>query len=171
MKYRVPVSLPLILAAMLVPAFAFSQIQPAPDSADPLYFVRIAADATANIQHDADGRLGIYVSEQNWAEGLKDGDLGPFLKIKDAKPGRSAACLFTLAKDSAVCVYFDGKSAFGVAAVKAGDGGSIKPEDISAAYKAITKDMLKKSDKELHFNPGDVNTDDGVVLPAFIVAK
>ena len=174
MKSRVLV--PLIFAGILATTFAIAQNQPATQNTetqntDPLYFVRIAADVTANLQHDADGRLGIYVSDQNWAEGLKDSDLGPFLKIKEAKPGRSAAFLFSPAKDSAVCVYFDGKSAFGMVAVKAGGGGSIKPEDISAAYKEINKDMLKKSDKELHFSSTEVNTDDGVALPAFMVAK
>ena len=183
MKSRVLV--PLIFAGILAATFAIAQNQPATQNTetqntDPLYFVRIAADVTANLQHDADGRLGIYVSDQNWAEGLKDSDLGPFLKIKEAKPGRSAAFLFSPAKDSAVCVYFDGKSAFGVVAVKAGEGGSIKlrgwpcpphPTEISAAYHEINPALLKTSDQELHFSPTDVNTDDGVALPAFMVAK
>ena len=174
MKSRVLVS--VVFAGMLVAVFAAAQTLPTPQrsevqNADTLYFIKIAADVTANLQQTSDGRLAIFVSDQNWAEGLKDSDLGPFLKVKEAKPGRSAAFLFTPAKDAAVCVYFDGKSAFGVVAVKAGAGGSIKADDITAAFKPITKEMLKKSDKEPHFNPTDVNTDDGVSLPAFLVEK
>ncbi|HEY6971235.1 MAG TPA: hypothetical protein VJA94_18640 [Candidatus Angelobacter sp.] len=174
MKSRVRIS--LLFAGMFVAAFALAQNQPAPknpdaQSADPLFFIKIAADVTANVQPFSEGRLAIYVSEQNWAEGLKDSDLGPFLKVKEAKAGRSAAFLFNEARDLAVCVYFDGKSAFGVVAVKAGTSGGIKPEDIAAAYKPITKDMLKKGIEEPHFSPSDVNTDDGVALPAFIVTK
>src|SRR5689334_1806217 len=99
MKYRVP--LPLILAAMLVPALAFSQTLPAPDNSDSLAFVKVAVNVGGNVQSDSlVGRLAIYISEKNWAETLKDGDLGPFLKVKEAKPGRSAACIFTNEKDA-----------------------------------------------------------------------
>src|SRR5215467_505577 len=104
MKSRVLVSLlfaGLLAAAQSQPSTQNTEAQ----NTDPLYFVRIAADVTVNVQQLGEGRLGIYVSDKNWAEGLKDGDLGPFLKIKEAKPGRSAAFLFNQAKDLAVCVY------------------------------------------------------------------
>jgi hypothetical protein len=185
MKFKALLSLLLVIA--LVTAVAVAQNQPAPQNPpaqqnnnapqpevqnnDPLYFVKIAADVTANLQGAADNRLGIYVSDKDWAEGAKDSDLGPFLKFKEAKPGRSAAFLFNEAKDQAVCVYFDGKSAFGVAAVKTTGGAAIKQDDIAAAFKPISDAMLKKNDQQLHFNPTDVNTDDGVQLPAFVVLK
>lgn len=170
MKYRVP--LPLILAAMLVPVLAFSQTLPAPDNSDSLAFVKVAADVGGNVQSDSlAGRLAIYISDKNWAEGLKDGDLGPFLKVKEAKPGRSAACIFNDAKDAAICVYFDGKEPFGVVALKAGAGGGFKPADISAAFKPVSKDMLEKGSQGLQFNPIEINTDDGVALPGFVIAK
>lgn len=165
----------LLLTVMLVTVLATAQNQPATantEKADPLDFVKIAADVARNVQQGSvDGYLGIYVSEQNWAEGLKDSDLGPFLKLKEAKAGRSAAFLFTSAKDKAVCVYFDGKSPFGMVAVQAAAGGSIKPEDISAGFKPVSKDMLKKSEQQMQFNQTDINTDDGVSLPAFLIAK
>jgi hypothetical protein len=173
MKSRVLIS--LLLTGILIPALATAQNQPATagnEGTDPLYFVKIAADIARNVQQGSlEGYLAIYMSEQNWAEGLKDSDLGPFLKIKEAKPGRSVAFLFTGAKDKAICVYFDGKSPFGVVAVHAGADGSIKPDDISAAFKPVSKDMLKKSDQELQFNKADVNTDDGVSLPAYQITK
>ena len=141
------------------------------DKNDPLSFIKVAADVAGNVQHETvNNSLGLYIDEGNWASGLKDSDLGPFLKLKETKPGRSAACLFSQAKDSAVCVYFDGRSPFGVVAVKAGANGSIAPEAVSAAYKAVSKEMLKHT-AELNFTPTDLATDDGQPLPAFVVAK
>jgi hypothetical protein len=170
MKLRVVGS--IIVAAALVAAGA-AQNQPNPEKSvkkDPLAFVKIAADVAGHVQHDTvNGSLAIYLDEQNWAAGLKDSDLGPFLKVKEAKPGRSAACLFSPAKDAAVCVYFDGDSAFGVAAVRAGSSGKIEPSEITAAYKPVSNEMLKKGDEELKFSESDVATDDGQPLPAFVV--
>ena len=141
------------------------------DKNDPLSFIKVAADVAGNVQHETlNNSLGLYIDESNWTSGLKDSDLGPFLKLKEAKPGRSAACLFSQAKDSAVCVYFDGQSPFGVAAVKAGANGSIAPEAVSAAYKAVSKEMLKHT-AEMSFNPTNLSTDDGQPLPAFVVAR
>lgn len=172
MKYRTPASLVLILAATFIPSLALAQNQPAADAADPLSFVKTATDIAGNVQHDSlVGRLAIYISEKNWAEGLKDGDLGPFLKIKDAKAGRSAACIFTNEKDAAICVYFDGKDPFGVVAAKTSAGAAFKPEDISVAYKPVSKDMLKKGDQQFDFNNIELNTDDGTALPAFQIVK
>ncbi len=166
------VSVWLFLAALLLPGFGAAQNQPAPEKSGPLFFVKIAADIAGNVQPSGpDSYLGIFVSEQNWAAGLKDSDLGPFLKLKEAKPGRSAAFLFTAEKDAAVCVFFDGKSPFGVAAVRVKSGGSIQASDIEAAYKPVSKEMLKKGAQEWRFNENNVNTDDGVSLPGFVVAK
>jgi hypothetical protein len=172
MKHSVPVSLVLIFAAILVPALAFSQIQPAPDNAEPLSFVKTATDIAGNVQSDSlAGRLAIYISQDHWADGLKDGDLGPFLKVKEAKAGRSAVCIFNDTKDAVICVYFDGKEPFGVVALKTTAAGSFKPADISAAFKPVSKDMLEKSGQELKFNSTEVNTDDEVALPGFLIVK
>lgn len=172
MKYRVSVSLPLILAAMLIPVLAFSQTQPATDNADPLSFVKTATDIAGNVQSDSlAGRLAIYISDKNWPDGLKDGDLGPFLKVKEAKAGRSAACIFNDEKNAVICVYFDGKDPFGVVAAKASAGGGFKPADISAAFKPVSKDMLEKGGQELKFNTAEVNTDDGTTLPGYLIVK
>jgi hypothetical protein len=149
---------------------AGAQNQPDQEKKEPLSFAKIAANVAGNVQHrTVNGTLAIYVSEQNWAAGLKDGDLGPFLKLKEAKPGRSAACLFSQSKDIAVCVYFDGNTPFGVTAVEAGASGKLEASDIAAAYKPVSKDMLKKGAEELSFTPVGINTDDGQALPAFLV--
>jgi hypothetical protein len=166
MQSRIIVS--LIFGALLASTLAAAQNRPDAEKPDPLFFAKIAANVAGNVQHDSlDNHLAIYISQENWADGLKDGDLGPFLKLRDAKPGRSAACVFSGNKDAAVCVYFDGKSPIGMAAVRAGSGGSIQPDDVLAAYKDISKDMLKKGGQEWHFIENPVNADDGASLPAF----
>lgn len=162
----------LFTAVILMSVLATAQNQPVSEKMDPLSFMKIAADVAGNVQHNSlDGYLGVYVNDQNWAAGLKDSDLGSFLKLKEAKAGRSAAFFFSTAKDAVICVYFDGKSPFGVVAVQAGANGSLQASDISAAYKEVSKDMLKKGEQEWHFAENEVNTDDGVALPAFLVGK
>ncbi|HEY6306948.1 MAG TPA: hypothetical protein VI488_10885 [Candidatus Angelobacter sp.] len=147
-----------------------SNAKPGLERREPLFFVKIAADVAGNVQQSPlNGFLGLYVSSENWGSGLKDSDLGPFMKVKEAKPGRSAACLFSDARDVAICVYFDGETPFGVAAVKAGASGKIEASDVAAAYKDLSKDMLKKGDQEFHFEPNDVATDDGQPIPGFLV--
>lgn len=146
--------------------------EPAPETKDPLFFVKTAANVAGNVQTQSlDGYLGIYVDDKNWSDGLKDSDLGSFLKVKEAQPGRSAAFLFSGSKDSAICVYFDGDTPFGVAAVKAGPSGQIQAADVPAAYKTVSKEMLIKGSAELDFHSSDINTDEGTPLPAFLVSS
>lgn len=170
MKFRSSVS--FFLAGACLAALAIAQNPPAPDKdkKDPLVFVETAAAVANNLHHGSLANyLGIYIDATNWASGLKDGDLGPFLKAQEAKPNRSAACLFSSAKDAAVCVYFDGDKAYGAAAVHAGANGKIEDKDIAAAYKTVTKEMLEKGGAKLRFEEGDVNTDDGVPLPSYVI--
>jgi hypothetical protein len=169
MKTKVAVT--IMLAGMLA-VLAGAGTSQNTESKDPLYLATIAADVAGNVQSKSlNGFLAIYVDPKNWAAGLKDSDLGPFLKVKEAKAGRSATCLFSDAKDAVICVYFDGDTAFGVAAVTAGASGKIEDKDIAAAYKTVSKEMLKKSDAVLTFTPGDVSTDDGTPLPGFQIAS
>jgi hypothetical protein len=177
MKARIALSLLAVLltvtlaAAQNPPAAKPGAEKPPAEKKDPLFFVKIATDVAGNVQQTPlNGFLGLYIDSQNWASGLKDSDLGPFLKAQEAKPGRSAACLFSNSKDVAVCVYFDGDTPFGVAAVKAGASGTIAASDVSAAYKAISKEMLKKGEQEMRFEQGDISMDDGQALPAFQIA-
>ncbi len=169
MKTRIVVF--IIFAGMLA-ALATAQNQPDAGGKEPLFFVRIAADVAGNVQSQSlNGFIAIYIAQKDWTAGLKDSDLGPFLKVKEAKAGRSAVCMFSDAKDAAICVYFDGDTPFGVAAVRAGASGKIEDKDVAAAYKAVTKEMLKKGDAELHFDPTDLNTDDGTPLPGFQITS
>src|SRR5258708_28760442 len=113
----------------------------------------------------------MYLEPEKWEAGLKDSDLGPFLKLKEQKPGRSAVCFFPQSKNAAIVVYFDGGTAFGMTAVKAGASGKIEASDISAGYKAVTKKMLKTTGQELHFNQVQINLDDGTPLIAYVTTK
>jgi hypothetical protein len=168
MKVKV-LTLVILVVGFLASAGAQNQADQAKDA---LVFVKIAATVASNVQHDTvNGSTGIYIDEEHWGTASKDGDLGPFVKVKEAKPGRSAACLFSESKDAAVCVYFDGKSAFGVAAVKAPAGSKIEAEAVAAAYKPVSKDMLKKGNEELNFRPAEVATDEGQPVPAFLVTS
>jgi hypothetical protein len=168
MKFRVVVSLMLAMVAVL----AMAQNQPNAEKKTPLFFARIAADVAGNVQGQSlNGFTVIYLDQKNWTAALKDSDLGPFLKVKEAKPGRSAACLFSGRKDSAICVYFDGEVPFGVAAIRAGASGKIEAGNVTAAYKAVSKEMLKNGDEALSFTPGAVASDDGTPLPAFQISS
>ena len=168
MKFRTTIA--LILAGACLAALAVAQNAPAADKdkKDPLVFVQTAADVAGNLGHESlNNYLGIFIDPKNWAAGLKDGDLGPFLKAQEAKPDRSAACLFSSSKDAAICVYFNGDKAYGVSAVHAGNSGKIEDKDVTAAYKAVTKDLLEKTSAKLRFDESGVNTDDGVALPGY----
>lgn len=176
MDMKIRTIIALFLACACLSALAIAQNLPSPDKKndparmDALAFVQTAADVANNLRHNEslNNYLGIYIDSKNWAAGLKDGDLGPFLKSQPAKDDRSAACFFSDAKDAAVCVFFDGEKAYGAAAVHATNG-KIEDKDVSAAYKILTKDLLEKSGAKLRFAQSDIATDDGVPLPAFQV--
>jgi hypothetical protein len=172
MKFRTTIS--LLLAGAFLAGLATAQNPPAADKSkdsakmDSLAFVQTAADVAGNLHHGSlDNYLGIYIDAKTWPDGLKDGDLGPFLKGQEAKPDRSAACLFSSAKDAAVCVYFDGEKAYGAASVHAGSSGKIEDKDVASAYKIVTKELLEKASAKLRFEATEVNADDGAALPAF----
>lgn len=153
-------------------SFALAQL--APEKDDALPFIKTAADVAGNVQQQSLANFtAIYVEEQKWADESKDGDLGPFLKLKDAsaKPGRSAVCFFSQEKDAATCVYFDGKSPFGVVTVKSANGGAIPAGDVPAAYKPVSKDMLKGDHNWQFTKIQGINTDQGVALTAYQVGS
>ena len=167
MKLRTTIA--LILASACLASLAFAQNPPAADKdkKDPLVFVQTAANVAGNLSHESlNNYIGIFIDPKNWAAGLKDSDLGPFLKAQEAKPDRSAACLFSGSKDAAICVYFDGDKAYGATAVHAANG-KMEDKDVAAAYKPVTKELLEKTSAKLHFEESGVNTDDGVALPGY----
>jgi hypothetical protein len=170
MKFKMTALLALVTC--LVSEFAIAQNQASTEKSDPLVLVQIAANLAGNSQHqNLDGYIAIYVDAEKWEAGLKDGDLGPFLKVKDKKAGRSAVFFFSQSKDTAIVVYFDGGTAFGMTAVKASASGKIEASDISAGYEAVTEEMLKANGQKFHFEAAPINTDDGESLTAYVITK
>ena len=169
MKFRTLT--PMIAAALLLSGLAAAQNKPDAEKNDPLSLVKIAANVAGNTQHqDLNGFLAVYVDSESWAAALKDGDLGPFLKLKEVKPGRSAVLFFSPEKDTAISVFFDGNSPFGVTFAKSKNG-KIEAGDISSAYKPVAKEMLKDAGQELQFTKSDVATDDGQPITAFQITS
>lgn len=172
MKFRMIAC--FVIATLLIAGLAMGQNKPDAEKAEkiePLSLVKIAANVAINSQHqDLNGFLAIYMDSHNWASGLKDSDLGPFLKLKEEKPGRSAVLFFSPDKDVAISIFFDGDSAIGVTAAKAKNG-KIESSDISAAYKPVSKEMLKGTAQELQFTQGDLTTDDGQPVTGFQITS
>ncbi|HLW52358.1 MAG TPA: hypothetical protein VKW06_05910 [Candidatus Angelobacter sp.] len=164
-----------LFAVLLAPVASTGQAAQNNDSAEKdraLTLVKIAADVADNVRHrPLNNYIGIFVALNNFGAAAKDGDLGPFFQMKDAraKPGRSAACVISPDKEIGLCVYFDGDSPYGVATAKAGVSGKIDPHRVELSYQGASKDLLKKTRQKLDFLPGDVATDDGQVLPAFSI--
>jgi hypothetical protein len=162
---------PYIAAAFLLVGIATAQNKPATEKKDPLPLVKVASNIAVNSQQqDLDGFLAVYVDPESWASALKDGDLGPFLKVKEQKPGRSAVLFFPANKETGICVFFDGDSPVGVTAAKAKNG-KIEAGDISAGYKPLAKEMLNDTGQEYVFSKGDLATDDGQPLEGFQVTR
>ena len=162
---------PYVVVTLLFSGLATGQNKPDAEKKDPLSLVKIAANVVSNSQHqDLNDFLAIYVDQDTWVAALKDGDLGPFLKLKEAKPGRSAVLFFQPDKEVAMSVFFDGDSAFGMTAVKAKNG-KIEASDISSAYKPVSKDMLKETGQGFQFTRGDITTDDGQPVTGFQVTS
>ena len=169
MKFRVIA--PFVAAALLLSGMAAAQNKPAADKKDPLLQVKTASNIAANSQQqDLDAFLAVYVGPESWASALKDGDLGPFLKVKEQKAGRSAVLFFSDKKDTGICVFFDGDSAFALTAATA-KSGKLEASDISSGVKPVTKEMLKDSGQDYVFNGTDVATDDGDRLTGFQITR
>lgn len=163
------------LAAAFLAGLAAAQSKTGADKKDavpkdPLPLVKLASNVASNIQdRNLNSFLGLYIDSQSWASGLKDSDLGPFLKLKEPQADRSAVLFFSPEKDTAVIVFFDGGSVTGVASAKA-KSGKIEAGDMSAV-KPVTKEMLKDSRQDLQFNKIDLTTDDGDALTGFQVTS
>lgn len=161
----------LVLVTLLSTGFARAGNQAASEKKDPLSLVKMAVAIAVNTQHqDLDGYFANYVAPEQWAVALKDEDLGPFLKLKEQKPGRSVVIVMPPSLHSpgaTVCVYFDGDKPFGMTAAKGGDGHKILASDISVGYQAVTGKMTVKTTEEFQFESGTISTDDGDPIPSY----
>jgi hypothetical protein len=164
---RIRFSFPLLLAVGIL---AVQLPSSAAQDKDALKFVRTAADVASNVQTGSiDGYTAIYIDEDNWKAASSDGDLGPFIQAQEAGAARSMACLFSAAKDNAVCVYFDGTRAYGVTALQSERNSPFTSTAASASYKALTPDLLRKAQGKISFSPNPITLDNGQPLKAFRV--
>jgi hypothetical protein len=168
MKSKIMAALFLAGALCLLAA---AQTKPAAKRYDPLFFAGVGSDVAGNVLNKSlNNYLTTFLDQTTWDAGLKDSDFGPFLRAKGAKPGRGADFLFSQEKNVAICVYFDGDVPFGVAVLHLSAGQKIEDKDVLAAYKPVTKEMLKKNSEDLRFTTTDMATDDGVALVAFQIS-
>src|SRR5260221_2031087 len=157
----------LILIGVFLATVASAQNQ-APEKKEPLFFIKIAAEVASNVHNESlNGYLGFYVGPNNWPSGLSDSDTGPFMKLKEAKPDRSAVFFYSESRDAIVCVFLDGAAPFGIVTAWADSGGTIEGGNLAAAYQIVSKEMLKKSEKELSFSESEIAADDGQPFPAY----
>jgi hypothetical protein len=137
---------------------------------DALKLVRTAADVATNVRSGSiDGYTAIYVAPVTWMEAMTDSDLGPFLATQEATSSRSAACLFSPAKNNVVCVYFDGAQAYGFTALKSDRKNPFTSGAAAASYKPITRELLQKAPGKIAFSPINITLDNGQTLEAYLV--
>jgi hypothetical protein len=162
------VSMSVCLAGLLFASAAQGQHKFSPDAKEAIPYVKMATEVALNVQHNSlNNYLAVFVTYRDWDQAVKDGDLGPFMKLKEAEGmgGRSAVCLFSSKKDAAICVYFDDKRPFGLTTVKAGADGKLG--DPAAGYQRVTNEMRKKNDQKLNYVESTVTTDYGAGLTGF----
>ena len=163
LKFAFSAIVALTICAQLGPA---SHAQPAA----PPDFVRIAAEVAQNVQSGPFATsIAIYVDAKSWHATTTDRDIGPFLRAQDEKPGRSAACLLSMDKKNAFCVYFDDATPYGFVALHGEAGKEFRSEDAAAAFKPVTPDLLKQTGT-YRINPLPVTSDNGAPMTAFLVS-
>lgn len=139
-----------------------------------LPFVQVAAVVADRVRHRSlNNYTGVYISEDNWSWASQDDYIGPFLRVKFAKPRpeRSAACVFSPDKEIALCVYFDGHTPFGLTTIRVGVSGHVEPHRVALSYEGLANKLLKNSEQKLDFTPMPLTSDDGRTLPGFQLKK
>ena len=174
-----------LVVALLLASLAVAQGQPAkdqPSKGQPskdqpsqedigIRYARMALNVASLTQHQSmDGYLAVFVDDKSWTKLTKDGDLGPFLKLKEQKAERRMVYMLPNSPDGLrVVVYFDGPAATGVAAFTPGPDAKIDAD----AVKPVPKETLKAVDAAggWTFDREDVTSDDGDPVPAYRIAK
>ena len=170
--------IPSLIAVILFAVAAFGQnvpskgepakTEPAKEESAILSTARTATSIAANtLNKKMDGYTAAYADDKSWEKLSRDNDIGPFLKLKEVKPGRSMVLLLSLTDDTAprVAVYLDGNEATGVIVVQPGG----KAE--ASAVKPVPKEALKDAVTEqgLTLTRGDLTSDDGDPVIAYAI--
>lgn len=144
------------------------------DGKEGIPFIKISTDIASQIRKGSlAGYIAIYVQPNIWNSLLNDGDIGPFLKIGlDRDNLRAVLLMPTNPKDGfTYCVYFDAADPVGIVSISPNADGKYEPNAIKSALTMVTKGMLTPCKEELHFIPGNLETDDGKPLNAFKIAS
>src|SRR5258708_17788447 len=90
----------LIIALLLTATTVLATGQATQEDALLLSLARTATNIAANTLHkNMAGYMAVYVDDKSWEKLSKDSDLGPVLKLKEPKPGRSM--MLVMSADSA----------------------------------------------------------------------
>jgi len=141
---------------------------PAKQESAVLSSTRTAVNIAANtLSKKLDGYTATYADDKNWTALSSDGDIGPFLKLKEAKAGRSMVLLLNLTDGTAswVAVYFDGSEATGV--ITMAPGGTAEASGIKPVSKEALKDAI--TEQGLTLTRGNLTSDDGVPVVAYSI--
>jgi hypothetical protein len=159
---------------LLLASFAVAQNQPSkqdPTKEDPgLRYARMAYNVANSTQHQSlEGYLAVFVDDKSWTTLSKDGDLGPFLKLKEQKAERRMVYFLGSPDGLRVVVYFDGPSATDVASFTPAPVAKISAD----LLKPVPKETLKANDAAAGwmFTREDVTSDDGDPVPAYRITK
>ena len=161
-----------LIVAFLLTAALLAQGQTSKEDSVILNLARTAANVAANTLHrNISGYMAVYVDEKSWEKLSKDSDLGPVLKLKEAKAGRSMMLVMSSSDNTAprVAVYFEGMDARELVIVSPQPETTVEP----LAVKPVPKEALREVDAEqgLLFARGEVNSDDGDPVVAYQITS
>jgi hypothetical protein len=166
---RTLISRGIVLLLLLLSSLSPAQNTEAPKDLGKLMFAKTAADIVANMQHQSlAGYVVVVIDEKNWAPLLKDGDLSPFLKLKEPKPGLRAAILISNPRISPTfCVFFNDGTAVSLATAQPNAAGKIDPAQVASSQKPVPKEAIRAGKEELFFTEGEISSDDGQPIAAY----
>lgn len=157
----------VFLLAMAAPVVGQTSLE---DSVS-LSLARTATNIAANTLHqNMAGYMAMYAPDKDWEKFSKDSDLGPFLKLIEAKPGRTMVLLLSLDNPGPrIAVYFDGMDILGMAIFTPQP--DAQPE--ASAVKAVPKEALREIDAEqgLLFARGVVTSDEGDTILTYQITS
>ncbi len=131
--------------AAFVSLFVLSQTTNAQEYSA-ISYMRIAAQVARNLDRPTlDDYYGWTISAGSWHESLNDALFGPFLAAQEESPTHTMSCIIKqFTNNDVVCVYFNGQSAYGYAALKGDVGHHFTVEEVKGAYKPMSADLLEK---------------------------
>ncbi|MBZ5524429.1 MAG: hypothetical protein LAP21_19500 [Acidobacteriia bacterium] len=160
-----------LIVAFLLAVAALAVGQTSLEDSVSLSLARTASNIAANTLHkNMAGYMAVYVPDKDWEKLSRDSDLGPFLKLREMKTGRSM--MLMLSGDNTavrVAVYFEGMDAMGMVVFTPGSNAKLE----ALSVKPVPKEALKEVDAEqgLLFSRGEVTSDDGDAVVTYQITS